>query len=149
MMSKFMKQTRGAISIFLVIVLLPMMTLASVFVDSARIQLANSMAESAGDLTLNTALTNYDSEMKNLYGQEAQAKLKEMRLEKMKQLIAENPEKYADVFDYRKKKDEEEKIREEKKLEEQRQKLEKLKNDGLKVEKIDEEHELIELIEEI
>lgn len=35
------------------------------------------------------------NEMKNLYGQEAQAKLKEMRLEKMKQLIAENPEKYA------------------------------------------------------
>ena len=60
-----------------------------------------------------------------------------------------NPEKYADVFGYRKKKDEEEKIREEKRLEEERQKLEKLKNDGLKVEKIDEEHELIELIEEI
>jgi hypothetical protein len=70
-------------------------------------------------------------------------------LEYLENAINENPEKYADVFDYRKKKDEEEKIREEKKLEEERQKLEKLKNDGLKVEKIDEEHELIELIEEI
>ncbi len=70
-------------------------------------------------------------------------------LEYLENAINENPEKYADVFDYRKKKDEEEKIREEKRLEEERQKLEKLKNDGLKVEKIDEEHELIELIEEI
>ncbi len=70
-------------------------------------------------------------------------------LEYLENAINENPEKYVDVFDYRKKKDEEEKIREEKRLEEERQKLEKLKNDGLKVEKIDEEHELIELIEEI
>lgn len=67
-MDKLMRQTKGAISIFLVIVLLPMLTVASVFVDTARIELANSMAESAGDLTLNTALTNYDSELKNLYG---------------------------------------------------------------------------------
>lgn len=63
-----MRESKGAISIFLVIVLLPMLTVASVFVDMARINLANSMAESAGDLTLNTALTNYDAELKNLYG---------------------------------------------------------------------------------
>lgn len=67
-MDKFFRKTKGAISIFLVIVLLPMMTVASVFVDMSRINLAKSMAESAGDLTLNTALTNYDAEMKNLYG---------------------------------------------------------------------------------
>lgn len=67
-MDKFFRKTKGAISIFLVIVLLPMMTVASVFVDMSRINLAQSMAESAGDLTLNTALTNYDAEMKNLYG---------------------------------------------------------------------------------
>ena len=63
-----MRESKGAISIFLVIVLLPMLTVASVFVDMARLNLAKSMAESAGDLTLNTALTNYDAEMKNLYG---------------------------------------------------------------------------------
>ena len=67
-MDKFFRKTKGAISIFLVIVLLPMMTVASVFVDMSRINLAKSMAESAGDLTLNTALTNYDAQMKNLYG---------------------------------------------------------------------------------
>lgn len=67
-MDKFFRKTKGAISIFLVIVLLPMLTVASVFVDMSRINLANSMAESAGDLTLNTALTNYDAQLKNLYG---------------------------------------------------------------------------------
>lgn len=67
-MDRFFREKKGAISIFLVIVLLPMMTVASVFVDMSRIRLANSMAASAGDLTLNTALTNYDSELKNLYG---------------------------------------------------------------------------------
>lgn len=67
-MDRFFRKTKGAISIFLVIVLLPMMTMASVFVDTSRINLAKSMAESAGDLTLNTALTNYDAALKNLYG---------------------------------------------------------------------------------
>lgn len=67
-MLDLMKNTKGAISIFLVIVLLPMLSVAGVFVDSGRLKLANSMAESAGDLALNTALTNYDSELKTLYG---------------------------------------------------------------------------------
>ena len=67
-MLNLMKNTKGAISIFLVIVLLPMLSVAGVFVDSGRLKLANSMAESAGDLALNTALTNYDSELKTLYG---------------------------------------------------------------------------------
>lgn len=67
-MDKFMRKNKGAISIFLVLVLLPMMSVASIFVDMSRINLAKSMAASAGDLALNTALTNYDSELKNLYG---------------------------------------------------------------------------------
>lgn len=62
-------------------------------------------------------------------------------LEYLENSINENPEKYVDVLEYRKKKVDDEK------LEEERQKLEKLKNDGLKIEKIDEDHELIELVE--
>ena len=63
-----MKKTRGAISIFLVLVLLPILSIASLMVDMSRLNLAKSMAASAGDLTLNTALTNYDSELKTIYG---------------------------------------------------------------------------------
>lgn len=64
----FWKNTRGAISIFLVIILVPMMTVSALFVDASKISLARSVATSAGDLALNTALTNYDTELKDLYG---------------------------------------------------------------------------------
>lgn len=67
-MLKFMHKRRGAISIFLLIVLLPMMMVSAIFVDESRIKLAESVATSAGDLTLNTALTNYDTVLKEMYG---------------------------------------------------------------------------------
>ncbi len=64
----FFAKTKGAVSIFLVIILVPMLTVSSIMVDSSRIKLGKAMAESAGDLTLNTALTNYDSLLKEVYG---------------------------------------------------------------------------------
>lgn len=65
---RFFQKTKGAISIFLVIILVPMMTVSSLFVDASKVNLARTMAEAAGDLTLNTALTNYDTKLKELYG---------------------------------------------------------------------------------
>ena len=65
-------------------------------------------------------------------------------LEYLEKAICDNSEKYSDVLDYRKQKAKEDKLREEEKL-----KLERLKNDGVSSLKIDEDHELIELIEEI
>lgn len=65
---RFLKKTKGAISIFLVIVLVPMMTVSSLFVDVSKVKLAEGVAESAGDLALNTALTNYDTVLKDMYG---------------------------------------------------------------------------------
>ena len=67
-MLKLFRKKRGAISIFLVIVLVPMLMVSSIFVDMSRIRLAGAMAASAGDLTLNTALTNYDAVLKDMYG---------------------------------------------------------------------------------
>lgn len=65
---KFWRKTKGAVSIFLVIILVPMLTVSSVFVDAGKIKLAQGVAESAGALTLNTALTDYDTQLKELYG---------------------------------------------------------------------------------
>lgn len=62
------KKTKGVISIFLVIVLIPMMTASSIFVDVSKYVLAKSVAESAGDLTLNTILTHYDRELNEYFG---------------------------------------------------------------------------------
>ncbi len=64
----FLYKARGAISIFLVIILVPMMTVSALFVDGSKIKLAKGVAESAGDLALNTALTNYDTMLKDMYG---------------------------------------------------------------------------------
>lgn len=65
---EFFRKTQGAISIFLVLILLPMLTVSSVFIDASKVNLGKALAESAGDLTLNTALTNYDTKLKDLYG---------------------------------------------------------------------------------
>lgn len=65
---KFMTKNRGAISIFLALILLPMMAVASVYIEASRIKSAKSVAMAAGDLTLNTALTNYDNVLKDMYG---------------------------------------------------------------------------------
>lgn len=64
----FFYKTKGAISIFLVIILVPMMTVSALFVDASKIQLAKGVAKSSGDLALNTALTEYDTVLKDMYG---------------------------------------------------------------------------------
>lgn len=65
---KLLKGSRGAVSIFLVIILVPMMTVSCLFVDMSRIVLSKSLVESAADLTLNSALTKYDSYLQEYYG---------------------------------------------------------------------------------
>ncbi|SHO52810.1 DUF5702 domain-containing protein [Anaerocolumna xylanovorans] len=67
-MQKFIQKQKGAISIFLVIILLPMLTIGCTMVDMSRISLARATAESAGDLALNTGLTCYDNVLKDMYG---------------------------------------------------------------------------------
>ncbi len=70
----FKKSAQGAISVFLVVILVPMMALSALFVDLSRIKLAKEMAASATELTLNTALSDYDTKLKQLYGILATAK---------------------------------------------------------------------------
>lgn len=67
MFNKF-KKTKAAISIFLILIFVPMMTMGSIFVDSSRFAMAKSVATSAADLTLNTLLTNYDKQLNDYFG---------------------------------------------------------------------------------
>ena len=62
------RENRGAVSIFLILVLVPCIAFSCIFVDLARVQLSKSMAESAADLALNTLLTNYDADLSEYYG---------------------------------------------------------------------------------
>lgn len=67
MLGKLMEH-RGAVSVFLVIILVPMIVCASLFVDAARVQSARGVVKSAGDLTLNTVLSQYDVDLNDFYG---------------------------------------------------------------------------------
>jgi DNA-binding ferritin-like protein len=65
---RFFLKNKGSISIFLAIILVPMLTISGIIVDSSRIKLGKGVVSSAVDLTLNTALTNYDGVLKEIYG---------------------------------------------------------------------------------
>lgn len=68
MKEKTKKRIQGSISVLLVIILLPMMTFSAIIVDISRVNMAKQMMSSAGDLTMNTALANYDTILKDVYG---------------------------------------------------------------------------------
>jgi hypothetical protein len=74
-MQLFRKHTGepGAVTVFLVIILVPCIVVACVFVDISRVMYAQNLSGSSADLALNTAMTNYDSELKKLYGLMASA----------------------------------------------------------------------------
>ncbi len=65
---KTKKRIRGSITVLLVIILLPMMTFSAMIADMSRLNMAKAMMSSAGDLAMNTALANYDTILKDVYG---------------------------------------------------------------------------------
>lgn len=74
---KTKRRIQGSISVLLIIILLPMMVLSAVIVDTSRINMARSMVSSAGDLALNSALADYDTILKDVYGLFAMSQNKE------------------------------------------------------------------------
>ncbi len=67
-MNKFFQKTKGAISIFLALVMLPMFTCAGLIVDGARISAARTAVTGAGDLAMNSALSEYEKVLFDVYG---------------------------------------------------------------------------------
>lgn len=64
----FCRKNKGSISIFLCLVLLPMVTYATMIVDASRLQASKSAISGAGDLALNSVMSEYDPDLKKLYG---------------------------------------------------------------------------------
>lgn len=62
------RRQRGAVSVFLVIILVPCLLVTSIFVDVGRVYLSRSAAEASADLALNTLMTNYDADLNDWYG---------------------------------------------------------------------------------
>lgn len=65
------KGSRGAVSVFLVMILVPCIVVSSVFVDLGRVHMSKSMAASSSDLALNSLMTNYDADLSEWYGMAA------------------------------------------------------------------------------
>lgn len=62
------KNSRGVITVLLIIILIPMLLVTSVFVDASRYKLVKSMVTSTSDLTLNSVIANYDTDLDDMYG---------------------------------------------------------------------------------
>lgn len=65
---KLFYKNNGAVTIFLILILVPVLALSGIFVEISRVELAKPLITSSADLALNTALTNYDSKLKDYYG---------------------------------------------------------------------------------
>ena len=65
---RFFDRAKGSISIFLILVLVPMYTCVYLAIDSARYSAAKAKVQGAIMLTGNSALADYDRTIKELYG---------------------------------------------------------------------------------
>lgn len=68
MKSKFIRKTKGAIAVFLSLIMLSMVVFEGLLIDTSRIIAAKTVTSGAGDLALNAALTDYDKVLYEVYG---------------------------------------------------------------------------------
>lgn len=93
MKQKTRKRIQGSISVLLIIILLPTMVLSALIVDTSRTNMARSMVSGAGDLAINSALADYDTILKDVYGLFAMSQAKTNE-----QLAAEIKEYFEDTL---------------------------------------------------
>ena len=65
---KFSKAWKGSVSIFLCLIMLPMVTYSTMIIDATRLQTSRSTIASAGDLAMNAALSEYEQTLEDMYG---------------------------------------------------------------------------------
>lgn len=67
-MLQFCRKCRGAVSVFLTLILIPTFIFSGVLIDGSRILSAKNIVSGAGDLAMNAALSNYHAELNKTYG---------------------------------------------------------------------------------
>ena len=60
----FFRRTKGVISVFLIIIMLPLLTSAVILVDGTRYHSAKTMVQKAGDLAAYSTIANYNQDLK-------------------------------------------------------------------------------------
>lgn len=67
-MRRFLKNTKGAVTVFVSLMLIPAMLVSGTAVDLARIHTARSIIQDANQLAANSILTQYDALLQDIYG---------------------------------------------------------------------------------
>ena len=67
-MKRFMKNTKGAVTVFVTLLLIPAMLVSGTAVDIARIHTARGILRDANQLAANSVLTQYNTLLHDLYG---------------------------------------------------------------------------------
>ncbi|MBS6194843.1 MAG: hypothetical protein KH828_04615 [Clostridiales bacterium] len=67
-MLKLFIKNDGAISVFLSLILLPVLLLGCLTVDGARVYMSKTVVSDAGDMAMNAALAQYNMDLKEEYG---------------------------------------------------------------------------------
>ncbi|MDE5885108.1 MAG: hypothetical protein K2H29_08570, partial [Oscillospiraceae bacterium] len=102
MIMNFMRKEKGYISIFLCIVLLPMVTYATMIVDACRVQMSRVQLQTAGDLAMNAALSEYEHKLEEMYGLFATATSEDELKPAVEKYFKETIESSLDQSDYTK-----------------------------------------------
>ena len=83
----WMRKCKGSISIFLCLILLPMVTYSTMIIDASRMQTSKINLGNAGELTMNAALSEYETILKDMYGMFATSQQKGEDLEHFKKSL--------------------------------------------------------------
>ena len=67
-MRRFIKNTKGAVTVFVTLLLIPAILVSGTAVDLARIHTARSVLQDANQLAANSVLTQYNALLNDLYG---------------------------------------------------------------------------------
>jgi len=67
-MQEFINNTKGAVTVFVTLLLIPAMLISGTAVDLARIHTARSIIQDANQLAANSILSQYNALLKDLYG---------------------------------------------------------------------------------
>lgn len=67
-MLKFCHQNKGAISVFLTLILLPVLLLGGLTTDAARVYMAKVVISDAGEMAMNAGLAQYEDRLHDEYG---------------------------------------------------------------------------------
>ena len=62
------KRVKGSVTILLIIILIPSILLSGIIVDTSRVNIGKASISSAGELAMSTALSKYDTIVKEVYG---------------------------------------------------------------------------------